>query len=112
MTPLLRPPSLKCIVAVDLLGNTLRRAVFANVVSSDSIMRHLETVGRWTTSDAAYIMLFMLCVARYAADEGRLTKYKKLRRDFAVSREVLFRGAEFFLLVGVLVLTRDVGSCT
>ena len=112
MSPFLRPPSLKCIIAVDLLGHTLRRAVFANVVSSDSIMRHIETVGRWTTSDAAYIMMFMACVARYAADEVRLAKYKKLRNDFAVSWEVLFRGIEFFILAGVLVLARDVGSCT
>ena len=111
MPPFLRPPSLKCIVAVDLLGHTLRRAVFANVVSSDSIMRHLETVGQWTTSDAAYMMMFVVCVARYAADEVRLAKYKKLQNNFAVSREVLFRGAEFLILVGVLILAKDVDTC-
>jgi hypothetical protein len=75
-------------------------------------MRHIETVGKWTTADAAYMMVVMVCVARYAADEANLAKYKKLRNNFAISHEVLFRGAEFFLLAGVLVLARDIGSCT
>ena len=110
--PYFRPPSLRCVITADVLGNSLRRALFANVVSSDRALAHIETANSWSSTDLTYAIMFTICVAMYASDQTRAAKTQRLRRSLSVRRENFLHAAEFVLLALALIFAKDVNSCT
>ena len=112
MIPPIGRPSLRDLVAVNLLGGALQRAVFANGVSSDGMMAHLDTEGRWAPADATYALAFVVCAALYSASEARIARYRRLRAELSLPRHALLHGLEVLIFALTIVMTKSVHPCS